>query len=170
MDLLVIRHGAARDRDEFAQTGLSDDLRPLTAEGADEMRKVARALRTQVKSIDFLATSPLVRAVQTAEIVAEAYGREVGETTTSLMPDAPLEEFEKWCAGVGAKKLVAVVGHEPHLSTLVTWLLSGKYDSCVRLKKAGAALLEFGSEVHRDSGTLAWLLTPRQLAATLHSA
>ncbi len=63
MNLLIIRHGAARDRGEFAQTGLSDDLRPLTAEGADEMRRVARGLRTQVKGIDFLATSPLVRAV-----------------------------------------------------------------------------------------------------------
>jgi phosphohistidine phosphatase len=169
MDLLVIRHGAARDRGEFAQTGLSDDLRPLTAEGADEMRRVARGLRTQVKSIDFLATSPLVRAVQTAEIVAEAFGIEVSETTTSLTPDAQLEEFEKWCAGVGPKKVVAVVGHEPHLSTLVTWLLSGERESRVRLRKAGAALLEFESDVRRDSGTLGWLVTPRQLAANAES-
>lgn len=166
MELLVIRHGAARDRDEFVQTGLSDDLRPLTEEGADAMRKVARGLRSQVKSIDVLATSPLVRAVQTAEIVAEAYGIEVRETTTSLTPDAQLEEFEKWCAGIGPKKLVAVVGHEPHLSTLVTWLLTGKDASLIRLKKAGACLLEFESGVRRDSGTLSWLLTPRQLAAT----
>lgn len=170
MELLVIRHGGARDQGEFAQTGLSDDLRPLTAEGADEMRSVARGLRTQVKSIDVLATSPLVRAVQTAEIVAEAYGIEVRETTTSLTPDAQLEEFEKWCAGVGSTKLIAVVGHEPHLSTLITWLLSGKHESRVRLKKAGASLLEFDSDVRRDSGTLSWLLTPRQLAATAESA
>lgn len=169
MELLVIRHGAARDRGEFAQTGLSDDLRPLTAEGADEMRRVARGLRSQVRNIDILATSPLVRAVQTAEIVAEAYGIEVRETTTSLTPDAQLEEFEKWCAGLGPKKLVAVVGHEPHLSILVTWLLSGKTDSRIRLRKAGVSLLEFESDVRRDSGTLGWLLTPRQLAATAES-
>lgn len=166
MELLVIRHGAARERDEFAKTGLSDDLRPLTSEGADAMRGVARGLRTYVKNIDVLATSPLVRAVQTAEIVAEAYGIEVRETTTSLTPDAQLEEFEKWCAGLSPKKLIAVVGHEPHLSTLVTWLLTGKDASRIRLKKAGASLLEFDSDVRRDSGTLSWLLTPRQLAAT----
>jgi phosphohistidine phosphatase len=169
MELLVIRHGAARDRGEFAQTGLSDDLRPLTAEGADEMRKVARGLLTQVKHIDFLATSPLVRAVQTAEIVAEAFGIEVSDTTTSLTPEARLEEFEKWCAGVGPKKVIAVVGHEPHLSTLITWLLSGERDSRVRLRKAGAALLEFDSDVRRESGTLGWLVTPRQLAANAES-
>jgi phosphohistidine phosphatase len=166
MELLVIRHGAARDRGEFAQTGLSDDLRPLTAEGADEMRKVARGLLTQVKHIDFLATSPLVRAVQTAEIVAEAFGIEVSDTTTSLTPEARLEEFEKWCAGVGPRKVVAVVGHEPHLSTLVTWLLSGERDSRVRLRKGGAALLEFEADVRREAGTLGWLVTPRLLAAS----
>lgn len=170
MELLVIRHAGARDRDDFAETGLSDDLRPLTDEGADEMRQVARGLRTQVKAIEVLATSPLVRAVQTAELVAEAYGIEVRETTTSLSPEAPLEEFEKWCAGLGAKKLVAVVGHEPHLSTLVTWLVTGMHESRVRLKKGGACLLEFESEVRRDSGTLNWLLTPRQLAVNATSA
>ena len=166
MELLVIRHGAAMDRAEFAKTGESDDLRPLTPEGVDEMRQVARGLRAQVKKIDLLTTSPLVRAMQTAELVAEAYGVEVGETTTSLMPEAPLEEFEKWCAGHEAKKLVAVVGHEPHLGTLVTWLLSGKSESSVRLKKGGACLLEFETNARRDSGTLSWLLTPRQLSPT----
>jgi phosphohistidine phosphatase SixA len=54
-----------------------------------------------------------VRAVQTAEIVAEAFGIEVSDTTTRLIPEARLEEFEKWCAGVGPKKVIAVVGHEP---------------------------------------------------------
>jgi len=142
MDLLVIRHGAARDRGEFAQTGLSDDLRPLTAEGADEMRKVARGLRTQVKRIDFLATSPLVRAVQTAEIVAEAFGIEVSDTTTALIPEARLEEFEKWCAGVGPKKVIAVVGHEPGLSFLGAFL-SGR-PSFPPLRKAQITLVEDG--------------------------
>jgi phosphohistidine phosphatase len=104
--------------------------------------------------------------VQTAEIVAEAFGIEVSDTTTSLTPEARLEEFEKWCAGVGPRKVVAVVGHEPHLSTLVTWLLSGERDSRVRLRKGGAALLEFEADVRREAGTLGWLVTPRLLAAS----
>lgn len=163
MELLVIRHGAAMDKDEFAKTGKSDDLRPLTAEGIGEMKQVAQGLREQVKKLDLLATSPLVRAVQTAEIVAEAYGVPVSETTTSLSPDAELQEFEDWCADLGEVKRLAVVGHEPHLTTLVTWLLTGEAESRIDLKKGGACLLDFDSRVKRDSGILNWLMTPGQL-------
>jgi len=152
------------DRDEFARTGQSDALRPLTSEGRGEMEAIARRLSVEIESLDVLAASPLVRAVQTAEIVAAACGMGAPETTTSLVPEAPPEEFEKWCGALGAKGIVAVVGHEPHLSSLVTWLMTGRRESRVRLRKGGACLLEFESEARRDSGTLSWLLTPRQLA------
>jgi phosphohistidine phosphatase len=106
-----------------------------------------------------------VRAVQTAEIIAEVYGIPVSETTTSLSPDAELNEFEEWCADVGEVKRLGVVGHEPHLTTLVTWLLTGHAESRLQLKKGGACLLEFDSRVKRDSGTLSWLMMPRQLGS-----
>jgi phosphohistidine phosphatase len=163
MKLLIIRHGAAMDRDVFAQTGQSDDLRPLTRDGKREMKKVAEGLRKEIDAIDVLATSPLIRAVQTAEIVAEAYGMEVSETTNVFLPEARLDEFERWSRAYRERKTVAIVGHEPHLSCLTTWLLTGKRESGVRLKKGGACLLEFEAEVERGSGTLNWLLTPRQL-------
>ena len=164
MKLLIVRHGAAMDRDEFAETGQTDDARPLTDDGKREMKKVAKGLRQEVKDLDFLATSPLVRAVQTAEIVAEAYGIEVSETTNVLLPEARLDEFERWARAFRDRKTVAIVGHEPHLSCLTTWLLTGKRESGVRLKKGGACLLEFEEEAQRGVGTLNWLLTPRQLA------
>jgi len=152
------------DRDEFARTGQSDDLRPLTSKGRGEMEAIARRISAEIESLDVLATSSLVRAVQTAEIVAAACGMGAPQITTSLLPEAPLDEFEKWCAELGAKGIVAVVGHEPHLGSLVTWLMTGRRESRVRLRKGGACLLEFESEARRDSGTLSWLLTPRQLA------
>jgi phosphohistidine phosphatase len=164
MKLLIIRHGAAMDQEEFAQTKQSDDLRPLTGEGKREMKRVAKGLRKAIDELDVLATSPLVRAVQTAEIVADAYGIEITDTTPTLVPDAPLDEFEEWCGRFRDEKVIAVVGHEPHLSSLATWLMTGRRESRIRLKKAGACLLEFDSAVRRDSGTLNWLLTPRQLA------
>lgn len=98
MKLLVVRHAVAMEREEFARTGQSDDLRPLTADGARKMRRVARGLRAEIETLDLLVTSPLVRAVQTAGIVADAYGTGAAGTTTSLLPDAPLEEFEKSCS------------------------------------------------------------------------
>lgn len=164
MKLLVIRHAVAMDQQAFARTERSDDLRPLSAEGTREMEQVAKGLRAEIKTLDLLATSPLLRARQTADIVADAYGIGPAEITDLLVPGASMEEFEEWCASRGENKVVAVVGHEPHLGCLVTWLMVGRGESRIRLRKGGACLLEFESQVHRDSGTLNWLLTPRQLA------
>jgi phosphohistidine phosphatase len=166
MKLLVVRHGAAMERDDFATTGESDDLRPLTDEGKAEMKLIAAGLLSEVGALDVLATSPLVRARQTAEIIAEAYGVGDSQVTDSLVPGAAFEDFVSWCESLGDKKVTAVVGHEPHLGTLVTWLLAGGNQSRIRLKKGGACLLEFDSQPRRDSGILNWLLTPRQLVRT----
>jgi phosphohistidine phosphatase len=163
MKLLVVRHGAAMDRDEFARTGESDDFRPLTDEGKEEMKEVSKGLRAAVEELDVLATSPLVRARQTADIMADAYGIKLPEVERSLMPGTSFGDFEDWCASHREKKVIAVVGHDPHLSTLVTWLLTGRNDPRIRLKKGGACLLSFESTPRRGSGTLNWLLTPRQL-------
>ena len=163
MKLLVVRHGAAMEREDFASTGESDDLRPLTDEGKAEMKLIAAGLRSEVAELDVLATSPLVRARQTAEIIADAYGFRDAQVTDSLVPGASFDDFVSWCAGLGDAKVVAVVGHEPHLGTLVTWLLSGGNQSRIRLKKGGACLLEFDSRPQRVSGILNWLLTPRQM-------
>src|SRR5258707_7712766 len=156
MELLVIRHGEAMDKEEFAKTGKSDDLRPLTSAGMEEMKEIARGLRELVKKIDLLATSPLVRAVQTAEIVGAAYDVPVSETTTALSPDSQPEEFEKWCADFSDAKRIAVVGHEPHLTMLVTWLLTGEEDPILELKKGGSCLLEFNSGIKSAEGILNW--------------
>jgi phosphohistidine phosphatase len=164
MKLLVIRHGIAMDRDEFAESGESDDERPLTKEGRREMKDVAKWLRKKVKAIDILATSPLVRARETAEIVGNAFDIDEPEITESLVPDKALEDFEQWCALYADKAVVAVVGHEPHLSSLATWLISGNRESRIELKKGGACMIDFESGAEHDSGTLSWLLTPRQMA------
>ena len=62
MQLLIVRHSAAEDKEDFAKTGKSDDLRPLTAEGKETMAQAAKGLREVVPEISELATSPLVRA------------------------------------------------------------------------------------------------------------
>ena len=69
MKLLVIRHAIAEDREVWARTSLDDGERPLTARGVDRMEQAARGLRRMVEKLDAIATSPLVRAMQTARIV-----------------------------------------------------------------------------------------------------
>jgi phosphohistidine phosphatase len=72
MELLIIRHAIAVDR---TTPGLPDDQRALTPEGRKKFREAARGLTRIVKRPDALLTSPLLRARQTAEIAAVAWGR-----------------------------------------------------------------------------------------------
>jgi phosphohistidine phosphatase len=164
MQLLIIRHADAGDKKEFAKTGKSDDLRPLSSDGKRQMARAARGLRTLVSSIDLLATSPLVRAKQTADIVATEYDISIGETTDVLRPETGFDDFIKWIASYADQEIVAVVGHEPHLSGLATWLMTGQTDSRIELKKGGACLLSCESALKKGKAHLHWLATARQLA------
>ena len=163
MDLLVIRHAIAVERDEWSG---NDDLRPLTDEGVSKMRKGAQGLAAQVKNVDVLATSPLVRARKTAEIVARAWEHEGElEEVDALRPDQRPEAFVEWVERHAKRDVVAIVGHEPHLSTLVSWLLTGKSESRLDLKKGGACLVRFEEAPKAARGQLLWLLTANQLRA-----
>lgn len=166
MYLLVIRHAAAMDKEEFARTGRSDDERPLTPAGKKEMARVARGLRALVPKLDALAPSPLVRARETAAIVARAYRRKVDAATRSLEPDARPTSFVRWLGTHRKTATVAVVGHEPHLGALVTWLLAGVDEPRVELKKGGACLVRFDGKPRRAGAHMEWLLTPAQLKST----
>ena len=163
MQLLVIRHAIAMDQDEFAESGESDDRRPLTKAGMKQMRRGAKGLRQVVDRIDVLVTSPYTRAVETAEIVAEEFGIGPAEVSPSLAPDVYFDEFERRTELHADAVVLAIVGHEPHLSGLVSWLMTGGGESRIALKKGGACLLDFDSNIRRGTGTLLWLLTPRQL-------
>jgi|SRR5438105_2702890 len=168
MNLLVIRHAIAEDKEEFAKTGRNDDLRPLTEAGRSKMRRGAQGLRTAVGRVTLLASSPLVRARETAEIVATGLGVARVEMVEALRPDRSYDELLAWLRSMTLPndeedRTVAVVGHEPHLSGLVTWLLTGVDESRIELKKGAACLLHFDGEPGKGEATLRWSLTPSQL-------
>lgn len=162
MKLLIIRHGPAGDRTAWEAEGRDDRLRPLTSEGKKEMRRSAAGLAILVRDVPVLATSPLARAVQTAEIVAAEYRCKV-VPLEALAPDDDPEDAVGWLREQQPDLTVGLVGHEPHLSTLVGYLLTGKRASFLNLKKGGACLLEMTAPLQPRGGALAWLLTPRAL-------
>jgi phosphohistidine phosphatase len=162
MQLLVVRHGIAMEREEFAPRGVDDDLRPLTEEGRRKMAEGAKGLRRLVESLDVLAASPLVRAQQTAAIVAEEYGGLRVTTTPSLRPESAPREFLHWLKTQHGDA-IAVVGHEPHLGMLATWLMTGATESRLPLRKGGACLLELQSVPREGTAMLQWALTSSQL-------
>lgn len=163
MKLLVIRHAKAEDAEEFARTGASDDLRPLTDEGWKEMKRAALGLHRVLESIDVMGASPLLRARQTAEIVAREFDISEIAEVEALRPGVPHSDLLAWLNEAGAAGTIAVVGHSPHLNELVAWLVTGSTDSSIGLKKGAAVMLELSAAPEPGNATLLWALTPSQL-------
>lgn len=157
MDVLVVRHGTALDKEEAASRFMPDDDRPLTKKGRSRTKRVAKVLAKRVPNVTGLLTSPLLRAAETAEIVGAAIGLEP-ERTNALLPGAAEDHLVR----VLEKKsgAVAVVGHEPHLSRWIGWALTGESRSIVALAKSGVCLVHFADTPRAREGTIGWLLTP----------
>jgi phosphohistidine phosphatase len=165
MDLLVIRHAIAQDGEKWAKTGEPDERRPLTKKGRKKMRRVAKGLHRLVPDLDLLATSPLTRAVQTAEIVGKRYGELAVVVLNDLQPERPFTALLEWLRRLDDVDVAAIVGHEPHLSGFVSWVLSGTQGSQLELKKGAACMVSFPQQLEAGAARLTWSLTPAQLRA-----
>lgn len=162
MQIVIIRHGIAASS-ASAKSGQDDAGRPLTKDGRQKMRKAAKGLRTLVSSLDLIATSPLTRAAETAEIVSEEYDGVRTVQISALSPRKPVATLLEWLNAHPQDATVALVGHEPHLSTFLCWLLTGLQESFIELKKGGVALVEATTPVAPGRAKLHWLLKPSQL-------
>jgi phosphohistidine phosphatase len=160
MQLLVVRHGIAEDRETWAPR--DDGLRPLTEEGKKKMKEAAKGLRALLPRLDVLASSPLTRAQQTAAILAKAYDLSEPVTVEALASGQP-SALAPWLRTQATRKTVAIVGHEPGLGSLVSWLAAGSERSFVELGKGGACLLDVGERVDAGEAMLVWTLRPSQL-------
>jgi len=162
VELLVVRHAIAEDKEAFAAAGRDDALRPLTAEGVRKMRQAARGLREVVSAIDVVVASPYTRANETAEIIRREYEIEQIETAQVLEPDTELNDVVVWLSRYD-RGAVAIVGHEPQLGRLVTYLIAGSDQPRVDLKKGGACLIRFEGKPEAGAGRLTWALPPKVL-------
>lgn len=163
MKLLLVRHAIAEDAAIFSAAGDSDAQRPLTEIGRKKMRKGANRLRSQLERIDLLACSPLLRARETAEIIARAFGDLPVVERPELDYRYPPEDVVSWLAGCPVEGQVVVVGHEPQLSLLAGLLLAGEPRPLVAFRKGGVALFEFPGCAAAGEGVLHWALTAGQL-------
>jgi phosphohistidine phosphatase len=158
MDLLVIRHGKAEPRSADG----NDASRPLSEDGRKKLRRGVRGLRKLVPTVDALVSSPLLRAVETAEIVAEAYEPLALEQTPVLEPHRDPKELAEWLAD-RHEGVLAIVGHEPLLSHAATWFLSGLRTSFIELSTGGVLLLHFPGAIDAGRARLVFAATPKQL-------
>jgi phosphohistidine phosphatase len=160
MRLLIVRHAIAVPR---GTPGIEDDERPLTRRGIARFRTAAKGLAAACPRPDVLFTSPLIRARQTADIAARAWGKIEPETMDAL-GGGSVSEILSALEAHHDKGLVAVVGHEPDVSELVARLLGTKATDRLTFKKGGAALVDVPGPF-ADGGTLLWFAPPRILRA-----
>ena len=163
MELYIIRHAIAQQLGR--KNDFLDEKRALTSEGRERMREAAKGLRKLGVEFDLILTSPLVRAVETAEIIAHALGlnkKDVDETDNLAPGASPDELFAEIKRRAGAES-IALVGHEPDLGNLISKIVSGSEGLAVQLKKGSTCLIEVVETVPTIRGKLVWLLTPKQL-------
>ena len=148
MRVTLIRHAEAGD------DAPRDESRALTARGRADARRLGRALARRGVRFTTIVTSPLVRAVQTAEIVAAATEfRRRMPATDVLVPEASPGDVVAFLAKIADEKSVALVAHEPILSAVAAALTrKGRYPA---LRKAEALRIRLpdGPEA---AGSLRW--------------
>lgn len=159
MRIGFFRHGPAAPPGEG---GVSEGDRPLTEEGIRKTRRAARGVASLDLGIDLILTSPLRRARQTAEILAEALGGPRPEVTDRLLPDVSGRALLGCLEGLKAEAPV-LVGHEPSLSAAVAALIGAPESGAIEMKKAGLAVVEAAGPVPVSRGTLVLLLAPSAL-------
>ncbi len=160
MRIYLVRHALAEDHNPAG-----DAERTLTPKGRLRMAAAAKGLRDLKVRPDLIVTSPLRRALETAAILAEELGgirleelRELGAG-----PYAPADILAALVPYHNLKEL-ALVGHQPGLGELASFMLTGSPSNCrIEFKKGAVACLEHAPDLGQDRYTLIWSLPPKVL-------
>lgn len=164
MNLYLMRHGAAVEADDPSVA--NDNERPLTNKGAKRLRRAGRGLCRLDIPFDGILTSPILRARQSAEIVAAALGLEsLLEEVSGLAPESTVELLLLGLARYHDRQHLLMVSHEPLLSKTISSLLcaSRGHGLEIDLRKGSVCRIEIDGIPPSSPGILHWHLTPKQL-------
>ena len=157
--IYLIRHAVAEDR---GAAWPDDRKRPLSAEGTARMRTAARGLVRLGGELDVVLTSPLVRARQTADLVAEAFDPVVDVVeTNALSPAGTLAALAKVLHGYARGTRIALVGHEPGIGRLAAHFVGLRHP--LPFKKGAVCRIDVDALPPEGTGVLRWFATPRML-------
>jgi phosphohistidine phosphatase len=166
MELLIVRHAIAFESDR--QRWRDDGARPLSPAGIRRLRKAAAGLKEFSKTPTRVLTSPLVRARQTAQVLAEVAGWPRAEDAPELSPGGTARAVLT-LLGRDRSKVLAVVGHQPALGALLTACLLGEDGALsIEMKKNAVACVAFEGSPSAGRAVLKWLATPRMLRGLRH--
>jgi phosphohistidine phosphatase len=162
--IYLVRHGVAAEQGpEFP----NDDDRPLTSDGTERMRVQAVGLRELQVHPDRVLTSPLVRAAQTAEILASGLGCTAPLVTVdALRPGGRYEALLAALGRLGNDRSVVLVGHMPSIGEIAAALIGAKEP--LAFKKGATCCIQTGGLPPTGAGQLLWFVPPRALRALGH--
>lgn len=166
MDLFILRHGIAEVSASNALASQSpDEARALTAEGSEKMRSAALGIRAMLGQVDLILCSPLTRTVQTAEIVSKALNCESHlKKSNTLKPGCDPTSLASELLGYNNLDSVIIVGHQPDLTFLASFLLKSSHP-IIEYKKGSMSNIFVPKLLSSQPGVLRWHMTSRQLRA-----
>ena len=158
-ELYLVRHAIAAERgDEWPD----DTKRPLTKRGISRFRECVTGLGELEVAVDEVFTSPLVRAKQTADILAAGMDRKPPvKMLNALAPGHTAKDVMTQLAKAAKRRRIALVGHEPDLGELAAHLIGA--NRAIPFKKGGVCRVDVESLTSRSVGTLIWFVGPKVL-------
>lgn len=163
MELYILRHGKAQ---EHTQNRASDAKRQLTETGRKEIECIAKAMKNLELKTDEIISSPLIRAIQTAEISLKHITNKKKSITiwNELKPEIETVKTIKKLITLKSTSSVLLVGHEPHLTNMIGLIISDNpINLNISLKKGGLVHIRCNPNKTKMSGSLRSMMTPKQL-------
>jgi len=155
-ELYLVRHAIAAER---GSEWPDDTKRPLTERGINRFKEVVKGLRRIDITLDEIFTSPLVRARQTAELLAAGLeGKAPVKVLDALAPGHTSASVMTQLARVAKRRRVALVGHEPDLGELAAHLIGA--GRALAFKKGGICRIDLGSLTSKNAASLVLFLPP----------
>jgi phosphohistidine phosphatase len=160
IELYLVRHAIAAER---GAEWPDDTKRPLTKRGIGRFREGVTGLRELDAAVDEIFTSPLVRAQQTADILAAGMsGKPPVKTLAALAPGHSAQHVMTQLAKAAKRRRIALVGHEPQLGDLAAHLIGAS--RAIPFKKGGVCRMELENLMSsKGAGTLIWFAGPKML-------
>jgi phosphohistidine phosphatase len=159
MYLYLMRHASAGLHRE---NPLLDEKRSLVREGKEQCVLMARVMAALKVQVDVIVSSPLKRALQTAQFVGTELGYEAKvEISPALAPDADYDDFLDMLAGYSDLDGVLAVGHNPNVFQFLGRLITSNGGAAIRMRKGSVARVD----LDRHPPLLQWLVDPRSARA-----
>ena len=163
MDIFVLRHGRAGSWNPLRYP--DDRLRPLTREGQARLGRQVPAMKAIGVCPEAIVSSPLIRALQTAQIIHEGLenSRPLA-TSETLTPGAdPYDTLEELATEYASVASVMIVGHEPHLSGFTSVAVAGSHEPVIRVRKGALCKISLQPSAYGHTGWIEWSLTAGQM-------